>query len=75
VYSEWELLEISEDIEPGDMVTVESDTGEDTLIFVKQKNQHTLVLKEVVGGKIRHFSTQSLEEIGGDYIITGKSNE
>ena len=74
MYSEWELMAISEDIEPGDTVIAEDDSGEEELlIFVRQKNANVVILKDEAGN-LRNFSTQSLEELGGSSSIKGKSS-
>lgn len=73
MYSEWELMAISEDIEPGDTVIVESDDGEELLVFVQEKNKNVILFRDA-DGEIRQFSQSSLEEIGGSAMITGKSN-
>ena len=74
MYNEWELLVLAEDIEPGDTLVVERDSGEmDLMIYVREKTNKAVLLKDREG-KETPFSTQTLEENGGYRYIVGKSD-
>lgn len=73
--TEWELLTIAEDIEVGDTVAVENEDGDTVpMVFMSlgRKGVVTLMDRE---GENHLFSQDSLEEIGGYSVITGKSEE
>lgn len=69
--NEWELLEIADDIEPGDSLAVESDEGSEVMIFKRYINGMVWCRDE--SGTTRKFRASSLEEIGGSGYITGKA--
>jgi hypothetical protein len=71
-HSEWELLANSEDIEPGDWVSVENEDGStQKLQYIKQKSGYVILRDRK--GELFKFSADSLEESGGERIITGKA--
>lgn len=72
--TEWDLLVISEAIEPGDRIVVDYDGDEEIMIFVKEKDSKTVILKDSKKEQ-RFFSKQSLEERSGNGIILGKVEE
>lgn len=72
--TEWDLLVISEAIEPGDRIVVDYDGDEEIMIFVKEKDSKTVILKDS-NKEQRFFSKQSLEERSGNGIILGKVEE
>lgn len=74
-HSEWELLEIAEELEPGDFVAVENTDGSiDKCIYVKDTGK-VLFLKNVTDKEIREFNTDSLEELGGPGCVTGRFDD
>jgi len=74
-YTEWELLEISEQLEPGDFISVEEDDGQITkCIYVKNTGKF-LHLKDISTKEIRKFNTESLEEIEGSGCVVGRCDD
>lgn len=71
--SEWELLEITDDIEPGDLVDVDDCGATIKMVFVKC--DRNIVTLKPRGGQRRYFRGSSLEEIDGEAYITGKSED
>lgn len=72
--NEWELLVAAEDIEPGNTIAVELESGDSAdMVFIGvEKGAVKLMDQE---GQYWRYSPQSLEELGGyGYsYITGKS--
>ncbi|MEM4379107.1 MAG: hypothetical protein QXL01_00270 [Thermoplasmatales archaeon] len=71
-HNEWELLEISENIEQGDLISVEDDEGYSKLYVYVKSSGKLVYLKCPQTKEIRKFSAESLEEIDGEGYITGK---
>lgn len=69
-HNEWELLEISEDIEQGDTIVIDDDGEEIVMIFVKYTKGVVTLRK---GDSVRKFRASSLEEIDGNACIVGKN--
>ncbi len=75
MYNEWELLVVAEDIEPGDTLVVERDSGTpELMVFVEESENNTVILKDANGSEFS-FSVNTLEEYGGYRFIVGKSDE
>lgn len=72
--TEWDLLVVAEEIEQGDVLVVEADGDTEEMVFVKEKDSKTIILKDKTKTQ-RFFSKHSLEERGGDYVILGKKEE
>lgn len=75
VHSEWDLLTISEDIEPGDEVNVEdTDTGAVSLyIYVKSDKKWTY-LRNKESREIIKFNAETLEDYQDlSLLILGKA--
>jgi len=72
VHSEWALLVIAEDIEVGDTISVESEEGAtEDMVFIGESKKG-VKLKDVTG-EVHYFSEDSLEEVNGYRVISGKS--
>jgi len=71
--SEWELLEITEEIEPGDTLVIEHEGVEQLLVF--KKFDAGIIYMVDSARKTRRFRGTSLEEIGGSGFILRKSEE
>lgn len=79
-YSEWEMLCIAEDIEPGDTILAEHISDEEVtmslIVCGETENGDWLKTKDVATGKAYLFSTDSLEQKGKrtkQWRIKGKS--
>ena len=73
--NEWELMMVAEDIEEGDTVLIENTVGS-SLLAVYCGRTGKFTLKVVDSDKVeRKFKTTTLEEIGGNHYIVGKSKE
>ena len=74
MHDEWELLVITEGIEPGDLVEVENEDGEtETMVFVKTKGKGVFLKGN--NGEIARFSSSTLDETSGYRSIVGKFEE
>jgi magnesium-transporting ATPase (P-type) len=72
--SEWELLVIAEDIEPGDSILVEEEDGSSAdMVFIKVRPRGVVELLDIDGSS-RLYSASSLEELKGYSCIVGKSD-
>lgn len=69
--TEWDLMCISEDLEPGDYVVVEEDGEEEVMIFVKERDSKAVILKDRAKNE-RVFSKLTLEEREGNALILRK---
>lgn len=69
--NEWELLEVAEDIEPGDNIVIDEGGEEVTLIFVKYE-RGVVHLKNPENNSRRTFRGSSLEEVDGECFIVRK---
>lgn len=74
MHDEWELLCISDEIEPGDLIDVEDDEG-DTIQMVFVRHEGKGVILKGPNGEVSRFSSATLEEIGGYRNIIGKSQD
>ena len=73
--TEWELLCIAADIEPGDTVEVQTGGNMELMIYMGEENQHHIRLKDQ-RRNVRLFSVTNLEEKDKtrNYIL-GKSKK
>lgn len=69
--TEFDLLVIAEEIEPGDVLVVEEDGEEIYMVFVKELDAKTVLLKDR-SKQERLFSKLTLEERDGEAFIIGK---
>ncbi len=74
--TEWELLVVAEDLEPGDTLRVETGDGEEVLMVLSSSwtNLGVVILIDEYGRQ-HHYNTLTLEEREGDSFILGKSEE
>jgi len=72
-FNEFELLEVSEDLEPGDYISVEdSDSGETMSMVYVRKDKTNVLLRDAAGTTFK-FCQRTLELQGDDsWIIVGK---
>ena len=79
-YSEWQLMCLAEDIEPGDSLTIEhlKNKGKRlTVVYTGDSEDDLWVNCQQPGGKQFTFSAESLDEKGKrakQWRITGKSS-
>ena len=69
--NEWELLEVAEDIEPGDNIVIDQGGEEISLVFVKYE-KGLVHLKNPEDGSRWVFRGSSLEEVDGECFIVRK---
>jgi len=75
MFNEWELLVLADDVQPGDSLSIEDDSGNsETMTFVKNGPKNTVILKDA-NGDLLTFSAANLEEVRGYRYIIGKDNE
>jgi len=71
-YTEWELMVIEEDLEPGDIVFVDENGTYKEFIFVRDVGK-IVYLREKGSKILRKFNTKTLEEMGdnnnSNYIV------
>ena len=71
--TEWELLEVAEDIEPGDTLIVERDGTEHKMVFSKVDSGYVYLID--ADRKTHKFRSSSMEQVGGSGFILRKSEE
>jgi serine phosphatase RsbU (regulator of sigma subunit) len=71
--TEWDLLVIAEDIEPGDTLIYEKDGIEHKTVFCKI--EAGIIYTKEGRGAVRKFRASSLEEVKGSAFLVRKSDE
>lgn len=71
--TEWDLLVIAEDIEPGDTLVYEKDGVEHLTVFCKI--DAGIIYTKEGRGAVRKFRASSLEEVKGSAYLVRKSDQ
>jgi len=77
--TEWELLEVSQDIEPGDFIAVVIGGKTEKFIFISVTGRKVQLRRADTINKpsweVYEFSVDSLDELDGNAYITGKHRD